>query len=240
MGPLAVVELGGTAVLVAGVFVLTFVLVCVGAYWLLKGTRMSHDGDSQGLSFQIQTSRELPVDTQTFDSIASAVQTGLKKPAVPPTTQAFFKDIDKTRAALVSVYRVVMVCVGVAGLTVSFLMFREATSANLMTLPAALIGLFSLGALGKGLIPDRTLQPVEPIERALLDKIRVQTSVQPLTINLGQFEIMKAAEMLRGGSSLEDVARAVYPSYERLQEFEKLPVQQLLAKAVKAYSRQKP
>jgi hypothetical protein len=240
MSPLAVVEIGGTALLVAAVFLVTFVLVCVGAYWLLKGTRVSHEGNSGAVSFRIQTSRELPLDTQTFHSMASAVQSAVKRPEVPAATRAFFKDVDKARATFVSISRVIMIAVGVAGLTVSFLMFRQANTANLMTLPAALIGLFSLGALGKGLIPDRRFQPVEPIDPALLDKIRVETSVEPLTINFGQFEMMKAAEMTARGASSEDVARAVHGGYDALSDFEKAAVQQLIAKAVKAYRPQKP
>jgi hypothetical protein len=242
--PLAVVEIGGAALLIVGVFILTFLLVCVVAYWLLKGVAVSRDGKSRPVTFQFETSRELPVSKETFDSIVSAAQTALKKPEIPAAQRAFFKDVDKARAAFVSIYRIIMIAVGLVGLTASILMFRQATTANLMTLPAALIGLFSLGALGKGLLPDRRFQPVEPIDPALLDKIRdkisVRTSVEPLTINLGQFEMMKAADMLQRGASAEDVARAVYPTYDALQPFEKAAVQQMIAKAVKAYPQQKP
>jgi hypothetical protein len=33
---------------------------------------------------------------------------------------------------------------------------------------------------------------------------------------MGEFEMMKAAGMLRQGSSPEDAARAVYPAYDEL------------------------
>jgi hypothetical protein len=246
--PLAVVEIGGTALLIAAVFILTFLFVCLAAYWLLKGSGGSRGATPGPVAFQFQANAELPVSKQAFESIVRT-QTGGAQPEMAneqtggadiPVRPVRLAGLDQARDALFSVYRIVMIGVGLAGLTASILMFRQATPANMMLLPAAMIGLFSLGALGKGLIPDRKWQRGKPIDPALLNKIRVQTSAKPLTIDLGQFEMMKAADMLQRGASPEAVARAVYPTYDALQEFEQAAVQQLIAKAVKAYLPQKP
>ena len=49
--PHAVVEIGGTALLIAGVFILTFLFVCLAAYWLLKGSSGSR-GATSGLAIR--------------------------------------------------------------------------------------------------------------------------------------------------------------------------------------------
>lgn len=61
----------------------------------------------------------------------------------------------------------------------------------------------------------------------------MQISKQPLTIDLGELDLIKAGEMLRRGSPPDEIARAVFPAYDTLTELEKGAVLEALAQAPK-------
>lgn len=232
---LALVEIGDDPMLllIAGVFILTFVAVGTLAY-LLIGNRRS-DGPATTWQFQIQ--RRLPVSKRTFELISRATHAGMERPSISPQTRVQLDRLDQARGVFVSIYRVLMIGVGLAGLTGGVLLLRSHTPANMNGLPGAIVLLFSLGALLKGLVPDPSIRPsVEPLEPGLLEqfkrKINVQVStLQPLRVTLSEADMRRAAEMLDRGVPIADVARAVHAEYEGLSDHDRRSVEAVIAQA---------
>ena len=237
---LAVVEIGSdptTLLLIVGVFLATFILVAVAAYWLV---RQSHPGPQGTTTWRLDVSQRLPVSRRTFDQLASVTDAALSRPQVTPETRRSLDRLAGARKTFVSFYRITMIAIGLFGVGVSVLWFREADSANMMGLPAAIVLLLSLGAILNGLIPSRTVDPIDPIDPALLDKIDVQVSTRPLTVELDESDLRRAADMRRHGSSSDEVARAVYPGYDGADEFTRKAVRTMLEQALKADRPQAP
>lgn len=225
-----VVEISDDPVLllIAGIFIVTFIGVCAVAFLLLARRRT----DGPATTWKFQHHSRLPVSKRTFEQISHATATAMAKPEISPATRAQLNQLDQVRGVFVSIYRVLMIVVGLAGLTGGILLLRSHTPANMQGLPGAIIVLFSLGALMKGLVPGPSIVPTEPLDPALLDKINLQViTSQPLTVRLSESDIQRAAEMLRRGVPLADAVRAVHPGYEDLSESEKRSVESAVAQA---------
>ena len=226
----AVVEIGaGAAVLVLAVFILAVVGACAVLWFLSRGT----PGPRGTTQWRFDVTQELPVSKPTFDRLADLTERAMTPPALAPGTRAAIDGLGPLRKTLARIYRVALILIGLGGLGLSFVLFRGADSANMQGLPASIILLFSLGAIGSGLIPNRTVDPVEPLDPELFRNIHVLVSRDPLTVRLSQFELAKAKDMLRQGAALDDIARAVYAAYDTLGDSEKRAVQQTLAEALK-------
>jgi hypothetical protein len=233
-GLLAVVEIGGDATLliVGAVFVATFIAVAAVGYLLLRKART--DGTTPTWHFQLQT--RLPVSKPAFDQISRATEAALATPTTSPATRAQFDQLDRARNVFVSVYRVVMILVGLAGATGGALLIRSHTPGNMQGLPGGIILLLSLGALLNGLIPPRSIRPISPLEPAVLDeakkKIRIGVSHSaPLQITLSATDLQRAAESLRLGVPVAEVARGLYPSYDTLDDMERHALESLIRQA---------
>jgi hypothetical protein len=242
-----VVEIGGDPVLllIAAVFVVTFVGVCAAAYLLL--VKRGADGAATTWKFQLQS--RLPVSKQTFEQIANgaarrAIAGGdggaaaMARPQISAGTRAQLNQLDQVRGVFVSIYRALMIVVGLAGLTAAILLLRSHTPGNMHGLPGAIILLFSLGALLKGLVPGPSVVPIEPLDPALLDQFKEKVNVQvftsqPLTVRLSGADIQQAAEMLRRGVPIADTARAIHPGYALLSEMDRRSVEFAIAQATK-------
>jgi hypothetical protein len=217
----------------AGVFIVTFVAVGTIAY-LLIGNRRS-DGPATTWKFQLQ--RRLPVSKRTFELISRVTHAGMERPSISPETRVQLDRLDQVRGVFVSIYRVLMIGVGLVGLTGGVLLLRSHTPGNMNGLPGAIILLLSLGALLKGVVPDPSIRPsVQPLEPALLEqfkrKINVQVStLQPLRVTLSEVDMRLAAEMLHRGVPIADVARAVHAGYEGLSDHDRRSVESVIAQA---------
>jgi hypothetical protein len=226
----AVVEIGSTAgVLAFAVFVITFVIVCA-VFWLF---RQGKAGPRGATTWRVDATRQLPVEKPTFDALASLTEEALASRPVTPAAREAAQSLGRVRDTVARLYRITMTLVGVCGIAFSIVLFRQADSGNMLGLPAGIVLLLSLGALGSGLIPSRTVDPVAPIDPELFKNIHVHASTQPMEIRLDRVDLIRASEMLRAGASPADVARAIHPDYDTLQEFEKTAVQHAIAAAAR-------
>ena len=208
--------------LVAGVFVVTFIAVCAVAYALLAKRRT--DGPATTWKFELQS--RLPVPKQIFERIADGTAAAMARPQISQATRAQLNQLDRARGLFVAVYRVLFISVGLAGLTAGILLLRSHTSGNMHGLPGVIVVLLSLGALLKGIVPGPSVVPMEALDQVHLDQLKKKTKVrvltsEPLTVRLSAPEIQAAGEMLRRGVPIADAVRAVYPGYERLSESDK-------------------
>jgi hypothetical protein len=223
-----VVEIGNDPMLllIAGVFVVTFITVCAAAYVLLAKRRT--DGPATTWKFELQS--RLPVSKHTFERIAMA------RPRVSEATRAQLNQLERARGVFVSVYRVLFISVGLAGLIAGILLLRSHTPANMLGLYGAIVVLFALGALLNGIVPGPSVVPMEPLSRVHLDQLKQKIKVQvftsePLTVTLSAAEIRAAREMLRRGVPIADAVGAVYPGYEGLVESDKRALECVLRQA---------
>jgi hypothetical protein len=223
-----VVEIGNDPMLllIAGVFVVTFITVCAAAYVLLAKRRT--DGLATSWKFELQS--RLPVSKHTFERIAMA------RPRISEATRAQLNQLERARGVFVSVYRVLFISVGLAGLIAGILLLRSHTPANMLGLYGAIVVLFALGALLNGIVPGPSVVPMEPLSRVHLDQLKQKIKVQvftsePLTVRLSAAEIRAAREMLRGGVPIADAVGAVYPGYEGLVESDKRALECVLRQA---------
>jgi len=237
---LAVVDLGGDPRwlwVIAGAFVLTLLAVC-GIAYLLLARRTSHSPGSS--TWQLNALSRSPVSKGAVDLISQTVALGMSRPKLTPETRARVDALATSRGTFVTIYRVLMIAVGLVGLTAAAFLARSHTPANMNLLPGGILALLSLGALLNGLIPGPSIVGVEPIDPDLLDKIQIKvTPGSPLTISLSESDVQQAAEALRQGLSIADAARAVYPGYDRLGELEQRALESALEHAVKASGSQR-
>lgn len=226
----AVVELGlGAAVIVLAVAALIGVGLCAGFWFLSRGK----PGPKGATEWRFDLAGEVPVSKPAFERLADLTDAALTPPALTPETRAAIGTLGPLRSALAAISRVALIFIGTAGLVLAFVLFRGADAGNMQGLPAAIIALLSLGAILSGLIPNRTIDPGAPLDPDLFKNIRVEVSRQPLTVQLSEFELIKAKEMLGHGATLDDIARAVHAEYDRLGGPEKHAIQQVLAQALK-------
>jgi hypothetical protein len=231
--PLAVVEIEGTtALLVLAVFLVSFVLVCLVAYWLVASAKRGTGGTS---TWDIDITSRLPVSKSTFERLADLTEAAVSRPELTPEKQAFLEDLADTRTTALGAYRLGMIAVGLVGVVVAILWFRDATSANMLGLPAAIVMLLSLGAILEGILPKRA-RHIEPIDPRLFDKVKVQVSKEPMTVRLDGADMRKAADILRQGGSPDEAARAVYTEYDALSAFERAAVRDAIVDAIRRTS----
>lgn len=232
--PFAVVEIGGETalvLLVIGVFVFTLIVAGALAFvWLAR----SGTSEARPTRVHFRSTYRMPVSKPAFDEIVNTTVSALARPQETEASRAFGQSLAEARGVLARGYRAAMIVVGLFGIGVSVMMFREATPANLMLLPSALVLLLSLGALLSGLVPSRTVEPIEPIDRELLDRIQVRVSADPLKIALSEEDVSRARSMRDAGTSLDAIARAVYPDYVLLEEFEREAVRSALERAIRS------
>jgi hypothetical protein len=220
---LAVVEINDPMLLVvAAIFILTFVSVCAVAYVVLAKRRRA----GEQTTWHVQLGARLPVTKENFGSVAAATEAAFSVPQVSPATRANFDRLDRLRGTFLSIYRIIMITVGLAGIVAGGLMFRAHTPANMMGLPGGIVLFLAFGALLKGLVPPPALTPVEPLDPELLRQMREKISVrtitaEPIAMKLGEADIRRVSEMLRRGSSPGDALRAVYPDFDTLGDSEK-------------------
>jgi hypothetical protein len=232
---LALVEINDPVLLVvAAIFILTFVSVCAVAYVVLAKRR--REGDQT--TWNLQLGARLPLTKDNFERVAAATAAAVSVPEVTPATRANFERLDRVRGTFVSIYRIIMITVGLAGLVAGGLMWRAHTSANMMGLPGAIVLLLALGALLKGLVPGPSVMPVEPLAPELLRQMREKISVrvitaEPTEVKFGEADIRGVSEMLQGGSSMSDALRTVYPDFDALPDPEKRWLESTIANYVR-------
>jgi hypothetical protein len=229
-----VVEIGNDPMLllIAGVFVVTFITVCAAAYVLLAKRRT--DGPATTWKFELQS--RLPVSNHTFERIAAGTAAAMARPRISEARRAQLNQLERARGVFVSVYRVLFISVGLAGLIAGILLLRSHTPANMLGLYGAIVVLFALGALLNGIVPGPSVVPMEPLSRVHLDQLKQKIKVQvftsePLTVTLSAAEIRAAREMLRRGVPIADAVGAVYPGYEGLVESDKRALECVLRQA---------
>lgn len=135
----------------------------------------------------------------------------------------------RTRKTIATGYRLGLVVAGLAGIALSIAIYMDYRDDEMILLPVAIIFLLSLGVLFSGLIPSRTVDPIEPIDRELLKNIDVDVTSQPLTIQLDDAFTTKAREMLERGMSPAEVAALITPAYDRLDDRERQAVKEAIA-----------
>ena len=231
---LAIVEIGDDPILlvIGGVFILAFMLVCAVAYLLLAR------GDSRQSGWRFDFQSRLPVSKRAFEHLAKATAAAIAKPEISAATRAQLDKLGGKRRTFVVFYRTVMIAAGLAALTIAVLLLRSHTPANMNGLPGGIILLISLGLLMNGLIPGPSIVPVEPLSADLLDqmknKIKLQAiTAEPLTVALNESQMRLGAEMLRQGVSLADVARSVYANYDGLSETDKRSIEVAVAQCLR-------
>ena len=231
---LAVVEINDPMLLlVVAVFILTFIVVCfIGWRMLVKVRR-----DGERMTWNLQFGTRLPVSKESFDRIASVTESAVSAPQVEPATRAHLERLDSVRGAFATVYRTLMIAVGIGGLIGGALLMRSHMPGNMNALPGTIILLLALGALLAGLVPGRSVAPLEPLApelfRQMREKVKVQVITLPTTeVKLERSDVRRISEMLRQGGSVADALRAVYPPYETMDESEKRWLESTVAKYV--------
>ena len=207
--------------LVIGVFLLTFVAVCViGFVMFSRGRR-----EGTATTWRMDFGARVPVSPATFERLADETRAAVAIPEVAPETRATLNSLRSLRRGLVIGYRTGWIVLGLGGLVGGLLLLRSHTPANMQGLPGAIIILLSLGALLNGLVPSRTVDPGEPLPaetlRQMREKIRVEVTSPAVThVQLGETELKRIADMVRAGSPMSDALRAVYPSFDGLSKAE--------------------
>ena len=198
---IAVVEIDPVAGLVAlAVFAVVVVVLGVGAWWLLRNLRAS---PREGRSWQLNVTSRLPVSKGTFDRVTRLTEQRLAKPEVTPETRAFVDRLADTRDAIAVVNRAILILVGLLGVAGAIGLFRQADSANMLGLPASIILLVSLGALLSGLIPSRTVKPIEPLDPALFKNVDVNVSTERITIDQDEARLERSTTRPPDGNTVE-------------------------------------
>jgi hypothetical membrane protein len=207
--------------LVVGVFLLTFVAVCViGFVVFSRGRRQG-----SATTWRLDVGGRVPVSQPLFDRIAQETRAAVAMPEVTPEVRETLDSLASVRRGLAVVYRTGLIVAGLAGLVGGILLLRMHSPGNTQVLPGAMIILLSLGALLSGLVPSRTVEPGEPLPAEMLRQMREKISVRlpdstVTRVELGESELKRIAEMVRAGSSLPDALRAVYPPFDTLSRAE--------------------
>jgi hypothetical protein len=226
----AVVEIGGRAAAIVGaVFLGTFAIVCVVGWSFL---RSGSSGPRGTKTWSLDLTRQITVSKPTFDRVASFTQKALSRPTLTPEKRAALDRLGEVRDVLGGFLRTVMIVAGLVGIAGAVALGRQADDGNMLLLPAGIVLLFSLGAILQGLVPSWRTGSSEPLDTSLFDEIDIQVSQNPITINLDETNLSKATEMLRDGASPDEVARAIHPGYDELDDFEKTLVKESLARAL--------
>lgn len=241
MAVLAVLEMGKDPLLllVAAVFIVTFVAVCALGYALLGKRRR----EGHGSTWRVEFGARLPVSEEhSFQRIAETTRAAVSPPRLDPETRATLDDLASLRRGFVSLYRTVLIAAGLAGLIAGGLLLKSHTPANMNGLPGAIVCFLALGALMSGLVPGRSVKPIEPLDpelrRQMGEKINVQVITAPLLeVTLGASEIRRLSDMLQQGASTPDALRAVYPAFDTLGDTERRWLESTFEKHVRDLGR---
>ena len=206
--------------LVAAVFLLTFVAVCVIGFVAFSRGRREGAATTWRLS-----SSGLPVSQASFETLANETRAATAIPEVTPAVRETLYSLQSVRRGLAIFYRSGLIVAGLAGLAGGILLLRSHTPANMQGLPGAIIILLSLGALLSGLVPSRTVDPGDPLPpdmlRQMRDRISIQITDPAVTqVRLGESQLKRIADMVGAGSTMSDALRAVYPAYDGLSRAE--------------------
>jgi len=223
----AVVEIDGTTgVIILAVFVIVFLVVAALAWSIVRKTTVSSRSTLTG---RLSTDIPLPVSRpETFDRVVKAVTKGMSRPSLTSEQQQFVAGLAKTRKKVATAYRWGLMIAGIAGVGLSIAIYRGYRDDEMILLPVGIIFLVSLGVFLSGLVPSRVVDPIEPIDPALLKNIHVDVATQPLTVQLDEATREKSIELLRGGMEPEQVARQVVPGYDHLNDPERQEVQRAI------------
>lgn len=234
--PLAVVEIEGNwalLVLVAAVFIVVLAVVLVVAYLFMRVKRKP--GPAGASTFELNFGGRVPVSKTTFDRLEKFTVAVVSKPEMTPERRTFLDRLSRSRATALTIYRILMLIVGLVGLVAAFALWRDATPANMQLLPASIILLFSAGALLNAWIPSRSLRGWEPTGPGLMDRMNIQVSrPEPATLMLSEADIERYAQFRRQGLSPEKAAQAAYPDFDRIDEVERQALLMGLEKSIKA------
>lgn len=230
----AVVETVGDGtlpLLVAGVFLVTFLIVFAVAYFLFANKTT----EAPRTSTWLDITGRLPAWKRAVNPTISAVSAALSNPPTtvePPTRPEALPGAGST---FMLFYRGLMITTGLVGLLASFLMFTAATSAIRVRLLAAIVLVLSLVALWRGIIPGQKIAGLQTVDfRPRLDTLGAQVARhEPLTFSFDDSDVSRAADMVRQGLSVADAARAVYPEFDRLDGVVKQALESAVEQSVK-------
>jgi hypothetical protein len=225
----AVVEIEGTTgVIVFAVFLLVFLFVGALAWIIVRNTTISSSKSTS--TWKVSSEIPLPGSRPaTSEKISRVVEAGMSRPFLTREQQQFVAGLPSLRTKIAISYRWGLIIAGIAGVGLSIAIYRDYRDDEMILLPVGLIFLLSLGVLLSGLIPSRTVDPIEPVNPELLKKIQVDVRKQPLTIQLDDASAQRASELLRGGMTAAEVARQIVPAYDRLDDLERREVERAIA-----------
>jgi hypothetical protein len=207
----SVVEIDGTAgVIVLAVFVSVFLVVAGLAWLIVRNTTISTDKSTPG--WRLSTNIPLPVSRPAaFDRLTDAMAKGASRPSLASAQRRFMAGLSNTRKKLATGHRLGLIVAGIGGIVLSMAIYRDYRDDEMILLPVAIIFLVSLGVLLSGVIPSRTVDPIEPIDPALLNNLQLNVSTEPLTIQFDDEFAKRAMDMLSSGISPEEVTRQIAP-----------------------------
>lgn len=219
----AVVEIDGTTgVVVIAVFVIVFLLVAALGWIIVRKAAGTTTSDTA--TWRFSTNVPLPVSPTTFDRVAEAARKTASRPSLTSEQRQFVDGLRGTRKSLARGYRLGLILAGLGGLVLSALIYRDASDEEMILLPVGILVLLSLGVLLSGLVPSRTVDPIEPVDPELFRNVHVTVGTEPLMVRLDDATTRKAIELLERDMRPEDVARQVTPGFERLDESTKQQV----------------
>ena len=217
---IAVVEIdGATGVIVLAVFATVFVLVALLAWMIMRNTTASRLTNTSAR--RLSTNIQLPVSRATFDGLVRAGRQALSRPSLTPEQQRVVSGFATTRKQLAAGLRLGLVLGGLVGIGVSIAIYRDYGDDEMILLPVGIIFLVSVGVLVSGIVPSRTIDPIEPIDPELLRNVHVEVGTPALSVQLDEPTTRKALELLDRGLSPESVAREVTVGYGQLSQAEK-------------------
>lgn len=217
---IAVVEIEGrTGVIVLFVLATVFVLIAILGWMIVRSATVSRSKDSSTSRFS--TNIPLPVSPTTFAKLARVGTKAISRPSLTPEQQHFVRRLPSARKTLASGVRLGLIIAGLAGIGLALAIYRDYQDDEMILLPVGIIVLLSLGALMSGIVPSRTVDPIEPIDPELLRNVHVNVDVPSLTVQLDEATARQAMGLLEQGLSPESVARQVTVGYDRLSEAER-------------------
>lgn len=234
---------------VAAVFVTTFVIVGAVAYLVLfRGTTTDRQATAAtaeragrpsgaGSTWSFEITGRLPISREASDPIVDGVRDAMRPPEPSARQVQDVEPLDAIRGVLVKVYRGLFITIGLIGLTAAAFMFRAHTPANMLGLPAGIVLVLSLGALLNGVIPSRSVTGwTERIDfRPLLKNVHVNVHhAEPLRLSLTESQSQRAIDLIKQGLPLSEAARTVYPDFDRLDAFARQALESALQELAKA------
>src|SRR5688572_16242617 len=143
---IAVVEIAGTAgIIVLAVFVLTFVLVAVLAWIIVRNVTANRTKDSA--TWRFSTNIPLPRSQVTFNRLTQVGAKAMSRPSLTSEQQQFVTGLATTRKKLASVVRLAFIGAGLGGIGLSIAIYRDYRDDDMILLPVGILFLLSVGTL---------------------------------------------------------------------------------------------